>query len=57
MKYKILCNSEFGDLTEEVNRYLKDGWYPQGGVAIHALGEDSGVVLACQAIAFDEDED
>jgi hypothetical protein len=35
MKYKVIeANGEAINLQEEVNRHIRDGWVPIGGVAV-----------------------
>lgn len=37
MEYVILKETTFESLDKVVNRYIRDGWVPQGGVAIAVL--------------------
>ena len=37
-KYKILSGKTQAYLDEEVNRYIKNGWHPLGGVSAAAFG-------------------
>jgi len=34
MEYKIVTQKYYQDLENEVNNLIKNGWKPQGGVAI-----------------------
>jgi hypothetical protein len=34
MEYTILCSSGVDDLIKQVDKYIKNGWEPLGGVAI-----------------------
>jgi cobyrinic acid a,c-diamide synthase len=34
MEYCIVKENAVGQFTDEVNRLLKEGWKPQGGVAV-----------------------
>jgi hypothetical protein len=36
MEYKIIWNEDFDAFEDEVNQLIKEGWKPQGGVAIDA---------------------
>ena len=52
MDYQILVSTDGpADLEEQVLRAIKDGWAPQGGVAVmpHATNS-SRVQIICQAM-------
>jgi hypothetical protein len=33
IEYKILISTSFHDLQDEVNKYIRNGWQPQGGLS------------------------
>lgn len=33
MKYEIIYGETLHDVQRQVNKYLKDGWRPQGGIS------------------------
>jgi len=35
MEYHVICVHLLKDLPEEVNKAIKEGWRPQGGVCCH----------------------
>ena len=41
MEYKILHTMKIDWLEQDVRRYIKDGWKPQGGVAISMMESDN----------------
>lgn len=58
MKYKILKENGFGydthadiRLENEVNRYIENGWKPQGGVGITVM---NGMYVFYQAMVKEE---
>ncbi len=32
MEYRIVLNNDIRELENEINRFMKDGWKPQGGL-------------------------
>jgi len=34
MEYKVVAKVRLYELEEEVNKLIKDGWKPQGGIAV-----------------------
>lgn len=42
MKYKLVSSSDIDILELDVNRLIRDGWEPLGGVAINAYHHNSG---------------
>jgi hypothetical protein len=40
MEYIILTDSYISRLESDVNKYIKDGWSPQGGVSISMTESD-----------------
>ena len=53
MEYTVLINGYLGDLTSEVNEYIKDGWCVSGGVAISWSNHESEY---CQAMIKEDNE-
>lgn len=59
MGYKILVDSEVGTLVQEVNRLIKRGWRPLGGISIAAYvieGQyncDESFIVYAQAMVKD----
>jgi hypothetical protein len=41
MEYKILQAMKMDWLEQDVKKYIKDGWKPQGGVAISMMESDN----------------
>ena len=41
MEYCVVRHEETGKLVEAVNKLIKEGWEPQGGIAIKAWNLDS----------------
>lgn len=44
--YKILSSRTIGDLIDEVNMHIQDGWTPIGGVAINPFVTQNTFVQA-----------
>lgn len=40
MEYRIIVEKTYSDLEKYVNKLIKDGWKPQGGVAISIYDEE-----------------
>ncbi len=47
MEYTIVTTSSFEDLMKQVNKQIKKGWIPQGGVSVVEKG---GICLYSQAM-------
>jgi hypothetical protein len=43
-EYALVCKQEPDRLVEEVNRLIKGGWRPQGGVTTIARNDKHGVL-------------
>lgn len=41
MKYRVISESYPWELEKKVNEFIKEGWEPQGGIAIERYGEIS----------------
>lgn len=41
MEYCVVRHEETGKLVEAVNKLIKEGWEPQGGIAIKAWNLDA----------------
>ena len=63
MSYKIVraFSSNLGNaedkLTEEVNKLIKDGWKPQGGIAIYEFHDTATIttIIVSQAMIKEEE--
>jgi hypothetical protein len=51
MEYIVLRDAEIEGLESDVNRYIKEGWLPQGGVSVSmAACDDDIYYVAVQAM-------
>ncbi len=39
--YRVVSGNDYHHLEEEVNECIKEGWTPQGGIAIGKVGDVS----------------
>lgn len=39
MEYKVVIANDLGTLEYEVNRLIKQGWKPQGGICVSSMNE------------------
>jgi len=60
MKYRVILSSCTADEelehAEKVNKAIKNGWRPQGGVALHvvAADDDEPIMVLAQAMVKDD---
>jgi hypothetical protein len=55
VEYIILQDNNIEWLEEDVNKFIKDGWTPQGGVALTTVESDGEIFYtAAQAMVKEE---